>query len=240
VLIFAAIALCLMSGSLQAQWPPQPPPGTPRPAPDTGQIDTPRSRDVFDTDVFCPGVVGPECAPKVLDGPPHGGVSAQTLAHKPSKASNRAFERAGRAWKRGQSEQALRYLREAVRLDPAFLEARLDLGAIYAKTNRPERALHQYERALEIEPNLALLHNNKAAALVMLSRWEEAEKAARRALQLDPKSIDAHYMLGIAMMKQGKITSEAATHLEIAASKHPQARAFLAEVQAALTIEPKR
>jgi STIP1 family protein 1 len=93
--------------------------------------------------------------------------------------------------------------------------------------DRPEEALHQYEWALALEPNLALLHSNKAAALVMLSRWEQAEQAARRALQLDSKSIEGHYMLAIAMIKQGKITSETAAHLEIAATKHPQARQFL-------------
>jgi cytochrome c-type biogenesis protein CcmH/NrfG len=74
----------------------------------------------------------------------------------------------------------------------------------------------------------------------MLSRCEEAEQAARRALQLDPGSIDANYMLGIAMMKQGKITPETADHLAIAASKHPRARVYLAEVQAYLAAEAKR
>jgi tetratricopeptide (TPR) repeat protein len=100
--------------------------------------------------------------------------------------------------------------------------------------------LDQYDRALALEPNLAAVQSNEAAALVMLGRWEEAEKAARRALQLDSKLIDADYMLGIAMMKQGKITSETAAHLGIAATKHPRARGYLAEVQAALAAEPKR
>ena len=116
----------------------------------------------------------------------------------------------------------------------------MNLGALYAKTGRPEEALDQYERALELEPNLALLHSNKAAALVILSRFEEAEQAARRALQFDPGSIDANYMLGVAMMKQGKITPETAAHLAIAAKKHPRARAFLAEVQADLATEPRK
>jgi tetratricopeptide (TPR) repeat protein len=113
----------------------------------------------------------------------------------------------------------------------------VNLGAIYAKTGRPEEALEQYERALELEPNLALLYSNKAAALVMLSRWDEAEQAGRRAVQLDPGSIDGNYMLGIAMMEQGKITPETAAHLAIAVKKHPRARAFLAEVEADLAAE---
>jgi len=121
-------------------------------------------------------------------------------------------------------------------LDPDFLEARTDLGIVYTKTDRPEEALVQYELALGLEPNVTALHSNKAAALVMLSRYEEAEQAAQRALQLDPGSIDANYMLGIAMLMQGKITSEMAAHLAIAAKKHPRARAYLAEVQAQLAV----
>jgi tetratricopeptide (TPR) repeat protein len=156
--------------------------------------------------------VGPECAPKVFDNLPRGGVSARALSHKHSKPAGKAYDRGLRAWNKGQTEQALRYLGEAVNLDPGFVEARAVLGAMYAKTGRSQEALEQDERALELEPNLAIVHSNKAAALVMLSRWEEAEQAARRALQLDTKSIDAHYMLGIAMMKQGKITSETAAH----------------------------
>ena len=116
----------------------------------------------------------------------------------------------------------------------------MDLGTLYAKTDRPQEAWAQYERALELEPNLALLHSSEAAALAMLGRWEEAEKAARHALQLDPKSIEAHYMLGIAMMKQGKITPETAAHLGIATKTHPRARGFLAEVQEALAAEPRK
>jgi tetratricopeptide (TPR) repeat protein len=100
--------------------------------------------------------------------------------------------------------------------------------------------LDEYEQALALEPNLAILHSNKAAAFVMLSRWEEAEQSARRALQLDPGSIDAHYMLGIAMMKQAKITPETAEHLAIAAKTHPRASAFLAEIQAELAVEPRK
>ena len=74
---------------------------------------------------------------------------------------------------------------------------------------------------------MAVLHSNKAAALVMLNRCPEAEKAARRALQLDPELISANYMLGIAMLMQGRITSETVAHLEVAAKMYPNARKFL-------------
>ena len=183
----------------------------------------------------CPGGGIPPCASNIVS-PPRGGVSARTLRNKPSKAAGKALKQGVRAWDKGQYDQALRYLTEAVRLNPNSVEALTDLGAVYAKADRPEEALQQYELALALEPNLAGAYSNKAAAFVMLSRGEEAEHAARRALQLDPGFIDADYMLGIAMMMQGKITSETAAHLAIAAKKHPRARAYLAEVQAQLAV----
>jgi len=218
-----AIALGLTGGTLQAEWPQQ----------------TQGIPDPFDQDATaCRGSRDPACGPNILSSPLRGGVSARRLAHKPSKAAVKAFNQGLRAWNKGESDQALSYFAEAVQLDPAFAEARVNLGALYAKTGRPVEALDQYERALELEPNLALLHSNKAAALVMLSRWEEAEQAGRRAVQLDPQSIDANYMLGIAMMMQGKVTTETAAHLALAAKKYPNARAFLAEVQAQRAAEP--
>jgi tetratricopeptide (TPR) repeat protein len=234
--ILAAIALGLMGGALQAGWLQQPTPGIP----DPWQIDTPHSRDRFDPDVTaCAGSKDPASGSNVVS-LPHGGVSARTLAHKPPKAAVQAFNRGVRAWNKSQNDEALRLFSEAVRLDPGYVQARVNLGAVYAKTGLPQQALDQYEQAFNLEPNVPVLHSNKAAALVMLSRWEEAEQAARRALQLDPASIDANYMLGIALMKQGKITPETAARLAVAAKKHPRARAFLAEVEADLAAEPTK
>ena len=231
-----AIALGLKGEALQAQGLQQPTPGMPEPR----ELDTPRSKDTFDQDAITCSGKDTTCGSNILVRPPRGGVSARTLAHKPSKAAVEAFNRGVQAWDKGQSDDALQNLDEAVRLDPDFLEARMNLGIVHAKIGQAKEALAQYEQALVLEPNLAVLHSNKAAALVMLGRWEEAEQAARRAVQLDPKSIDANYMLGIAMMMQGKITSETAARLAIAVKKHPRARAFLAEVQAQLAAERKK
>ncbi|HSP68783.1 MAG TPA: tetratricopeptide repeat protein [Bryobacteraceae bacterium] len=205
--------------------------------PDSERSNTPRGRDVFDQDLpACPEDWRGECGTRIFEHLPSGAVSARTLGHKNSKAAGKEFDRGVQAWNKGQNDQALLHLAEAVRLDPGFVEARTDLGIVYAKMGRPEQALNQYERALVLEPNLAVLHSNKAAALVMLSRWEEAERAARRGVQFDPSSIDANYMLGVALVMQNKITPEAAGHLSVAADKYPRARSLLAEVRADLAV----
>ena len=70
--------------------------------------------------------------------------------------------------------------------------------------------------------------------LLTLNRPAEAKQEARRTLELSPGLIEAHYLLGAALLMQEKITPEAAEHLTIAAPKLPQARTSLAALQAQL------
>jgi tetratricopeptide (TPR) repeat protein len=164
-----------------------------------------------------------------------GVVSARTLTHKPSQSARKEFDRGVQAEQRGQNSEAIRHFTQAVRLDPNYVEAEADLGLTYSKSGQGEAAINVFDRALALEPNWALLSGAKASALVMLSRWEEAEQAARRAVRLNPSSIESNYMLGLALLMQGKITPETARSLEMAASQYPKAREHLAEVQAKLT-----
>jgi Flp pilus assembly protein TadD len=187
------------------------------------------------------GPLGPDygdrivrCSPSTGHAAANGLVSARTLAHKPLKAATREFDRGVQASRKGQNEEAVRHLAEALRWDPIFVEAQTELGSIYAKTGQPEQALNWFNRAVALDPNWAVLHSNRAAALVILKRPEEAEQAARRALQLDVTSIQAHYMLGISLLMQEKITPEAIAHLAFAADQYPNARLFLDKARAAL------
>jgi len=87
---------------------------------------------------------------------------------------------------------------------------------------------------LLLDPQAPSAHFAKAVVLLTLNRPAEAKQEARRTLELSPGLIEAHYLLGAALAVQGKITSEAVEHLTIAAPKLPQARAFLAALQAQL------
>jgi Tfp pilus assembly protein PilF len=129
-------------------------------------------------------------------------ISAATLAHNPSKGARREFDRGVRAWRKGEGDQAVQHLAEAVRLDPDFIDALNELGFVYVKTGHPELALGHLQRAVTLMPNLAVLQTNYAAALVDLGRPVEAEAVARRALQLDARSVQANHLLGVALMMQ--------------------------------------
>jgi len=187
---------------------------------------------------FPGGLLGPDYdthgiqCPPVASGPTVTGlVSARTLAHKPVKAAAKEFDRGVQAWHKGQTKEALRHLSEAVRLDPGFVQAHGEIGALYAKIGQPELALDCFDRALTLDPNWAVLHSDKAATLVILNRPKEAEPEARRAIQLDSGLNEAHYMLGVSLLMQKKLTPEVVTHLTLAADKYPQATVYLIKVR---------
>jgi cytochrome c-type biogenesis protein CcmH/NrfG len=69
---------------------------------------------------------------------------------------------------------------------------------------------------------------------MLLKGPAEAESSARRALQLDPRSIEANFMLGLALLAQKKFTPEAAAHLAVAAPRYPRARPLLTSLEAEL------
>jgi tetratricopeptide (TPR) repeat protein len=163
-------------------------------------------------------------------------VSSRTLAHKPSKPARKEFDRGMEAWRRKQNTEAQHHFAEAARLDPDFVQALTALAVVHLKAHEPEPALEYLNRALALEPSWAMLHCNKASALMMLDHPEEAEQAARRALQLDPGWVDASYMLGLAMLTEGKETPEVAERLAAAAGTYPKARELLIKVQGDLAI----
>jgi len=171
-----------------------------------------------------------DCTPAIGAGRA-GGVSVRSLAHKPSNKARKEFHLGIQDWQKGRSDQALLHLSEAVLLDPDYMEAQAELGVVYANTGRASQALEHFERALALAPDFAVLYTGKAGALVILDRPKEAEQAARRAVQLAPASIEASYMLGIALYMQGQTTRETADHLAVAAEKFPRAREVLQLIQ---------
>lgn len=187
-----------------------------------------------------PRQLGPAtCSPVLLHKSSPEVISLRSLAHKPSKAAVKEFNRGVLAWRKNELSEALRHMTEAVRLDPGYASAQIELGAFYAQNGQPRLALESLDRALALDPVSGPAYTAKASALVILNEPEAAEPAARRAVQIDPGSVAAHYMLGMALWMQQKFTLETEAHLKIAAEKYPRARPFLADAQARLSEEER-
>src|SRR5947207_6568006 len=72
------------------------------------------------------------------------------------------------------SIQAL--LKSAIKLEPAFPDAHLELGALYANQRRYPEAIREYERAIKLDPSLPDAHYRLAQALVRTRDKERAQE----------------------------------------------------------------
>lgn len=162
---------------------------------------------------------------------PAGAVSIRQLAPPPPKA-RKEFALAAKALERGNLEESIRRLENAVRIWPEFIEAHNNLGVRFMQRGEYERAAAAFRQALTLDPHSVLPRANLALLLVRMRRFAEAEQEAAAALQRDPSSVQAHYAFGLARAAQGDCAQEAIRHLQIAVASYPHARLGVAQVLA--------
>jgi tetratricopeptide (TPR) repeat protein len=103
------------------------------------------------------------------------------------------------------SELALAHCLEALRLQPEFPQARVQLGAMLAHRGRTKDAMDQYQQALQSHPDYSEAHNDLGVALASEGKAEEAAMQFAEALRLDPDNAQAHYNLGNSLLDIGKV-----------------------------------
>ena len=182
-------------------------------------------------------VVGSNMTPLTLkmpkrrvERPVSGTISVERLQHKVPRKAHKEFEKAMSADRKRDTEKAVQHLRNAIAIDPEYMEAHNNLGARYLNSGKPDQALREFNRALELDPHAIAPQVNAATSLLMMKRNVDAEQAARKALDLDSTDLRAHYMLGLSLIAQGKFTPEAGQSLRRAAEKFPRANLASAEV----------
>src|SRR5690348_1972014 len=75
------------------------------------------------------GIIELDSSPCSLEGPAASpsAVSVRTLEHKPPKQARKEFDQGIQAWRHARTEDALNHLTAAVRADPYFLSALIEL-----------------------------------------------------------------------------------------------------------------
>lgn len=118
----------------------------------------------------------------------HGGRATRM----PETADAR-FRRAQRLEGEGRVGEAEAEYRGALALDPAHVEACLNLGALLCDLGRSAEAVDVYAEGLRHSPDIGSLHFNLAVALEDLGEREAALESYQRCLALEPRSADAHF-----------------------------------------------
>jgi tetratricopeptide (TPR) repeat protein len=98
---------------------------------------------------------------------------------------------------------AARY-REALAVDPAFLEAHVDLAGVLWRLGDFDGALHHAREAVAIDPNHPHAVRIVGTALLNLARVDEAEQHLRRALALKPDFPLAQVDLAFTLLLAGR------------------------------------
>ena len=104
----------------------------------------------------------------------------------------------------GQVDQGLRYLNDALRQAPNFVEARIQMGVGLFKQSRHDAALVHLEKAVEIEPQSAAALTNRGIVLQALGRHPQALESLRAATRAAPHDARMHYNLAFAHDRLGR------------------------------------
>ena len=105
----------------------------------------------------------------------------------------------------GRIEEAVERYREAIALNPNFLEAHVDLSGVLWRLGEFEAALTHAWKAVNLDPEHPFAVRILGAALLNLNRVPEAEVQLRRALELKPGFHLAELDLAFALLQDGRL-----------------------------------
>ena len=103
----------------------------------------------------------------------------------------------------GQSEEAIKAFKNAIKINPKNALAYNDLGYVYDKLNFVDDALKAVEKAMEIDPNCALAYNNLGSFYFGSGKYNKAIQLFEKAIKLDSECYLAYINLGLVHNKLG-------------------------------------
>ena len=136
------------------------------------------------------------------------------------------FDDGDGAQKREEWQRAKAAYLEAAKADPAWFDARFELGQAAYYTGDTDLALQSFEYALAIEPNDGPARFNFAKSLVQGNYYAAAAHELETFLQLDPDNAQAHFEAGRLYAQELNDVARAAVHYKrVIGLKpgHPQA-----------------
>ncbi len=107
-------------------------------------------------------------------------------------------------------DNAVRELKEAVRLRPDFANAHISLAIALANEGKTDKAIEHYDKALRLNPRSIKAHNNLGVALFGKGKIEQAIQQFREALRIRPGFADAQINLKRVLGEKRKIDNEIA------------------------------
>ncbi len=133
---------------------------------------------------------------------PHSWVAYQNLADQLAK--------------RNEHDEAIRYCRLAVEMDPDYSYSHNVLGMQLLLAGHYAEAVEEFDRTIELAPTFAGAFNYRGDALSFLGETERAKASYQRAIELSKSNAIAYCGLGRVLASQGKLEEAQATLLSAA------------------------
>ncbi len=132
----------------------------------------------------------------------------------------------------GRTEEAAAALREAARMKPGAVEARLALAELYAFQERYADAVKVLDALIAETPDASpadawRMHLSRGAALIEVGEWPRAEVDLKRAVEIAPEEASALNYLGYSWAERGENLEEAFELIEKAISLEPNSGAII-------------
>jgi tetratricopeptide (TPR) repeat protein len=131
-------------------------------------------------------------------------------SYAPARTARQWFE-LGLELERHSPEEARQAYREAVRIDPALVDAHINLGLLHHSNAELDLAEQCYRAAIEQAPDEVLGHFNLAVILEEKGDRAGAIVAYRDVLKRQPQFAEAHYHLAALYEAEGR-TADAIRH----------------------------
>src|SRR5262249_45404341 len=135
-----------------------------------------------------------------------------------SDEARRLFAEAGEAAARSDWSAAERNYLLAIRADPGWAEAIVNLGIVYNREGKSEEAIAAFKKAIEADPKLFGASLNLGITYFRLHRFDDAEAPLRRATQIDPGNDQAARLLFMTLFARQKFDEVAAMAVKLLAA----------------------
>ena len=122
-----------------------------------------------------------------------GTVTFLSRVTAPSEASAEHWFTVGCSIEASDPAQAEAAYRNAIRVDPGYVDAYVNLGYLLSEAGRKAEAADVYRDGLKHAPKEAVLHFNLAIVLEDLQQIAEALSSYEAAIALDRRFADAYY-----------------------------------------------
>jgi tetratricopeptide (TPR) repeat protein len=121
--------------------------------------------------------------------------------------------------KAGRLEESVREHEVALAVDPANMQAHINLISLYARTGNPKNAKEHFEAATRINPGRSDAWYNYGVLLFQQQDFSAAEQAFRRAVAINPYYAEAHTNLGMIYQQQSRLDDAVAEFREAIANQ---------------------